>query len=280
VYAGLEGNRPFLLERNYGRGKTILCTTIPTPAWTNMPLRRVFVTWIGQTVSYLAGGRVRPADWEVGRDLPLPAPDSAGDQPVRVRTPDGNTQISDIRLVGAQPQPYLPAAAVTLPGFYRVSSTDTVERVRPAAIPAPGQAGGDEGFDPHHQVVAVNVPRSESLPAVLDFERAAHDSGRWRVHRAEPPAPDAHADATAHALLTGRQVSLGLWDYLLWTVLALVLIEPLIANRLAGSTPGPNDTFGAVPATWRRRMRRWRTGLPWKTAATAGARSGAVSLKD
>jgi hypothetical protein len=88
------------------------------------------------------------------------------------------------------------------------------------------------------QVVAVNVPRSESLPAVLDVDVVARVSGRWLVHRSDATADD------ARAVLAGRQGSVGLWDYLLWAVMILVLVEPLIANRL----PGSHRNSGAVSA--------------------------------
>jgi hypothetical protein len=212
VYAGMEGGRPLLVERNLGRGKVIMCASMPTPAWTSLPLRRVFVTWVGQTIGYLAGVQRRSTDGRVGRDLPLPfAGDPAG-QPVIVRRPDGRSLDSAVAYRGGKAEVYLPGEAVGVPGFYSVPSHDS--------------------NDSRDQVVAVNVPVSESVPGVLDFDAAARGSGHWLLHRADPAAAD------AHTLLDARQLSLGLWDYLLWVVMILVLIEPLVANFVAAGARG------------------------------------------
>ncbi|MFQ5805228.1 MAG: BatA domain-containing protein [Phycisphaerae bacterium] len=231
--ASLDQGLPLLVERSYGAGRVLLCAAAPHPRWTNLPLRRVFVPLCSRTVSYLAAGGT---GWHghlarvVGEDLDLLRGGGDVEQPVYVRRPDGARVRAAVKVVEADPVAYVPADEVQRPGFYRVEGA--------GAVPA---AGEPRGLKPAARAVrrlAVNVPRRESSPEVLDVGAAQKLAGNWRLHVIDAGIRDAGgtrevvAGRRAGGLLIGAGwLSRGVWDTLLWTVFVLVLAEPLIASQ-------------------------------------------------
>jgi len=232
VLAALDRDLPLLVERSYGRGRVLLCTTGTHPRWTNLPLRRVFVPLCSRTVSYLAGGG---SGWEgqagrvVGEDLELLRGGWDVSRPVYFERPDGARGRAMVKVVEADPVAYVPASEVNRPGFYALQG-----RVASGA-------GGERrtGQTPVPRALAVNLPRRESSPDVLDVGVAEKLAGNWRLHviddaAAEPrTGRDDPSAARQHgSLLSAGWLSRGVWDTLLWTVFAFVLAEPIIANQI------------------------------------------------
>lgn len=222
IVAALDQQWPLIVERSYGRGKVILFTTAPEPRWTNLPLRRAFLPLLNRMVSYLAGGGTGGAEHAVGEEMVLLRGGWDVEQPVYVLRPDGTRVRAAVSVVGAEPLALLPAETVSQPGFYELE------------LPA-GARHPDGG--PLHSVRAVNVPRSESDPHVLDVTQAQELAGNWRLQTVELAGRAAGAvdEETIAAVLTGGPGGRGVWDVLLWAVLMFVLLEPLIANRIIGS---------------------------------------------
>jgi hypothetical protein len=208
VVAALDGELPWIVERGYGRGRVMLFTTLPDPRWTNLPLRRVFLPLVSRLVSYLAGGGSSASETTVGEEMVLLRGGWDLDQPVFVARPDGGRLRATVAVVGAEPVALLPGEAVEQAGFYRVELPGSAPRT----------------------LRAVNVPRSESVPRVLDMTRAAALAGRWRLTTLGPVAD--HCEETAASLWSSGRGGRGLWDSLLWVALILALLEPLVAGRL------------------------------------------------
>jgi hypothetical protein len=232
VLAAMEHGQPLLLERSYGQGKSILLTTIPSPRWSNLPLRPVFIPLINQTISYLAGGQPRE-EHSVGSELVIlrtSAESSPPSAPVIVDRPNGGAVQAAVKVVGSEPVAYLLGDAVDQPGFYHLQP---VGRAKWVAKTAP------------EEWMAVNVPRQESATTALHPDEFKFLSGNWRVKTVGTmdAARDDEADARQIAAWLGSApASWGVWDVLLWTVLLLLIVEPLIANRIpsgasAESTP-------------------------------------------
>jgi hypothetical protein len=214
--AALDRGRPLLVERSYGAGRVLLCAAATHPAWTNLPLRRAFVPLCSQLVSHLAAGAAdsSPPGSEVGNDLELLRGGWDVAQPVYVRGPDGGRTRAAVRVVGAEPVACVPAEEVQRPGFYRV------------------EKDGSEPLEDRATVrqLAVNVPRQESSPELLDVTAAERLAGNWQLHLIDA---EELSDADGRTpLVAGGWLSRGIWDALLWTVFVLVLAEPLIANRM------------------------------------------------
>jgi hypothetical protein len=246
VLARLDAAVPLVLERAYGRGRVLLVTAPPQPDWTNLPLRRNFIALASRMVSYLAGGGALGADHEVGRELVVASGAEAargvrvtrpGPAPMRPGAADAKPgrQVVEARLraVGARPEAYLDAADVSVPGFYEVAVGGAAGLRHGGAGLRPGGAGTDAP-----RVAAVNCPRSESDPEVLDLDLARRFGGRWKVEGVDlAEAPDRTAADTQAALakvLGSGHLGRGIWDTLMWAVLAALVIEPFIANRVGG----------------------------------------------
>ena len=78
--------------------------------------------------------------------------------------------------------------------------------------------------------LAVNVPRQESSPEILDIAAAEQLAGNWQLNLID--AEEWNEADGRESLVAGGWLSRGIWDTLLWTVFVLVLAEPLIANRI------------------------------------------------
>ncbi|MCK4341859.1 MAG: hypothetical protein KAY37_09075, partial [Phycisphaerae bacterium] len=268
IVALLEQQLPLIVERGYGRGKVILFTTSPEPRWTNLPLRRLFLPLVSRLVSYLAGGGTGGAAQAVGEEIVLLRGGWDLDQPVYVVRPDGARLRAAVRVAGAEPLAVLPAEVVDRPGFYRLEFPSGSNNVaagpragRPtgwkpvphedvAAGPRTGRPTGWKPVPhtgkmpvphtgrmpvPHKTVRAVNTPRGESVPQLLDLDLAAQLAGNWRLEIVEAGGRAGGDDQTVATLLGGGPAGRGIWDTLLWTVLIFVLLEPLIANRIIGA---------------------------------------------
>ena len=215
VLATLEQEAPFILERAYGQGRVMVFTAPPQPTWTDLPLRGAFLPLLTRTMSYLAGAAGALPSADVGQELELLRGGWNPDTPLYVKKPGGTRALAETHAVGGAPQELLPAAAVDEPGFYQL---DLPQR---------------NDVDPAHRVRAVNTARRESDPAALDLATAQNAAGAWRLTTLTPDA-NAAADLSAawlDPLLTAGGGGRAIWNTLLWTVLVLLLVEPLIANR-------------------------------------------------
>jgi len=226
--AALDGDRPLLVERAYGAGRVLLWATAPHPRWTNLPLRRAFVPLCSRLVSYLAGGLSESRQHHVGEDFELPRLGHDPERPVHVQRPDGSRVRATIRIAHAQPVAFVPAADVNQPGFYRLTDgatrPDQTDDLRP---------------------LAVNVPRRESSPDLLDLSTAQQLAGNWRLHSASADGAPGPATGSRPMLTGGGWLSRGMWDALLWTAFVLVLAEPLIAGGIV--RPRGHAAGGAAP---------------------------------
>jgi hypothetical protein len=218
--AALAPDFPLFVERRLGQGRVLLCSTQPHPQWTNLPLRRSFVPLVSRMVSYLAGGGASGADETVGTDLVVLAGGWDGADPVYVERPDGVRLPADVQFRQATPRAILPAAQVNQAGFYTMEP--------PAAL-----EDGDIA-----RVRAVNVPASESQPQVLALAEREGWSGAWQLAelaldpRDFQPHDAAAGQELAARVTRGGPAGRGIWDALLWIVLALLITEPWLANLI------------------------------------------------
>ena len=253
--ASMEDRLPLMVERLYGRGKVLLFSTLPQPDWCNLYQRRFFIPLMARTVSYLSGGGPAASGGNVGEALSLGNGTWDEHRPPQVIRPDNKPVEATVHIVDGEPRanwarnksicpaftqctwPAIPSKSRrTTPWPLRSASS---ARVRPA-IP---------GWAPP-AVFAVNIPRRESIPDGLDLDAQRGQMGKWVWPAGDKTRPAAEAVA---GLLDHGQVGRGVWDALLGLVLALLLIEPLVANRFVRSTvEAPAAAEPALPE-----RRRW-----------------------
>lgn len=69
VMARLDTGDPFLVEKGYGRGRVILCSTSADIAWTDYPLKPIYLPLMQQMVTWLAARAEPSRNIEVGQQL-------------------------------------------------------------------------------------------------------------------------------------------------------------------------------------------------------------------
>ncbi len=216
VLARLNDQAPLILQRNYGEGRVVLFTCPPQPTWTDLPLKGTFIPLVSRTLSYLAGGVESQRGVEVGRELTIGHGSSATETPIYVTKPDGVRVTARIAVERqpsvSGPRVYLPAAMVDRPGIYEID--------RPPAS------------DPRAMMLrAVNAPRCESSSTPVERTAHAGAAGDWNVTDVAPSGEGSPQRSIIAPLSASAAAGRGIWDMLLWVALAIVLLEPLIANR-------------------------------------------------
>lgn len=257
VVASMERGVPLIVERSYGRGRVILFTAEPQPRWTNLPLRRAFIPLINHMVGYLAGGAAAEFEHAAGQELVLLRGGWDANRVIQVQRPDASRMQASIKIAGGESVAYLPAAGVSTPGFYTIQN------------PPVSTLAGGSGL---RERLAVNAPRTESTTAVLAEDVAAL-GGRWQIRTVDGAGS---ASQSLSSLLPDSPASRGVWDLLLWLVLALVLIEPLVANRITGKADDKGN--GARPGGPSRRARtRFDSAAAYRPAASGHEAPGTTA---
>lgn len=72
VLARFDDNRPAVLERQIGRGISMLLASSPDLRWSNFPLRAIYLPYLHQTVRYLAIRTERKTAFQVGQVVEAP----------------------------------------------------------------------------------------------------------------------------------------------------------------------------------------------------------------
>lgn len=193
--ASFRDGGPALLERDVGRGRTLLWTTTIDVDWTDLPIRTAYVPFVRRTVDHLAR-RAGSAgvSAEPGRPVELPV-EVPGLSQVAVLDPEGRRTVLDVDDGRARFTP-------TRRGIHRVV------------------AGADTDAPPIDELAFVVVaPRAESDLAPVDPARIAalREAGLAGV-----------APSGAGGLPPGRR---DLWPVLLLIAMLVLYAETLVAVR-------------------------------------------------
>jgi len=195
VLLRLASGQPLLVERTIDSGRVLLLTSPLDRDWNDLALHPLFVRFLGDATTWLAGIRVDAANAVVGGLLTASLGDRAGAQ---VFDPQGRRALTLDESAGNLR--FSPDQA----GFYEV------------------RGGGRSDF------IAVNVDARESDLARLPPEAIE----RWRalatLASAATPAPEAAAAGAEPVPL------LPVWFWLLIAAALLAFAEPLVANYHLG----------------------------------------------
>jgi hypothetical protein len=159
VLLRLAGGGPLLIERAVGSGRVLLLTSPLDREWNDLALHPLFVRFLGEATTWLAGIRVDAATAAVGGLLTASLGDRAGAQ---VFDPEGRRALTLDESAGSL------RFAPSMPGFYEV------------------RGGGRSDF------IAVNVDARESELARLPEEASA----RWQALANIAAAPGAPVRST------------------------------------------------------------------------------------
>ncbi|MET0290922.1 MAG: BatA and WFA domain-containing protein [Steroidobacteraceae bacterium] len=192
VLLRLAGGGPLLLERSVGAGRVLVLTSPLDREWNDLALHPLFVRFLGEATTWLAGVRVDAASAAVGGLLTASLGDRRGAQ---VFDPDGKRALTLDESAGTLR--FSPDKA----GFYEI------------------RGGGRSDY------IAVNVDGRESLLGRLDDDALA----RWRSLATPTGGPSADSRA-ATAPIEEPVPLLPVWFWLLLVATLLAFAEPLVAN--------------------------------------------------
>ena len=109
VLARLDDGQPLLVERGVGKGRTLLLGAAAMPAWTNLPLRPIFLPLVVRLTFHLAKSESIRTDVLAGQPLEYRFAGVAEPREVELIPPDGETLRLPIK-----PRPAVAPSDVTL----------------------------------------------------------------------------------------------------------------------------------------------------------------------
>jgi hypothetical protein len=208
VAARLDTGDPFLVEKQFGKGRVIQCCTACDDDWSNLPARPAYLPLMQQLVTYLASTVYPPRNVNVGQQLAaLLRPENADKPPgplgraATITDPDGKRH--EIKAVLKEDHCLVEFADTELPGLYVLETPDN---------------------ETIHFVV--NTSRAESDLKLLDDKEFAD--------LAEMMQAKAVSSAEQYLQLDKqRRFGREIWKPLLAAVLVLLFLEVLLQQRFA-----------------------------------------------
>jgi len=202
VLARYADGAPAVVEGRCGEGTVVLFTTSCDGAWSTLPLRASFLPILHRTVTWLAQDEAVPLDARrVGEPLEWLFPGSDEAVSVAITTPDG--VVHTVASTLDQGRNRAVFTETNLPGLYRIDARVTPHNAQP--------------------IVAINVDPAES-----DLTRLPEG----RLRNLLPGANSLSSIGAAHAgaEMLRRHEGLKLWGPLLAVLVAMALVESLLAS--------------------------------------------------
>jgi len=229
VVLRFDSGDPAIVERQVGLGRSLLITTSADVSWSTWPVHPTFPPIIHETVRFAAGGRGHERQRFVGEPLTRTLSSRETAARVVVITPDGAEHI--VRPVQNENKAEVVFSDTGARGIYEMTvgpaatSKGPLKEVgRGGRTAIDSNASARPPQDGRREIFAVNVDTRESDLEWVDEKtlRSTTLAGIPYVHRSEWSEGQRDlADAAAE--------SSGLSSWLLMAILALLLVEPLLA---------------------------------------------------
>lgn len=199
--ARLENGDAFLVEKQFGEGRVIACSTAIDADWSNLPMRPTYLPLLQRLGVYLASTIYPPRNLDVGRSIValLPATDTG--KKTMLATPDGAT--SELPIVKKGDRGVVEFSKTQRPGLYTLT-------------PPGGQ--------PVHYVV--NASRRESDLQKLS---AAEIADFGKTHGVAIVRNGTEYKELDQSRRFGREI----WKPLLWALLGMCFVEMIVQQRFA-----------------------------------------------
>ncbi len=206
ILARLDDGEPLLVQRNVVKGKTLMLGTGVQTAWSNLPLRPIFLPLVARLVFHLADIDQTRRSAIAGRPLVLEFPGETRPIGVELITPGGETFRLKTEAVKGQPGQVFRYADTHEIGNYLVRSLDAA---RPTQI-----------------AYSVNFDSDEADPAKLERKDLQEQLAPTPILFADSPDDLSSTFAT---LREGRS----LWSIFLTAVLIALVGETLLSNQFS-----------------------------------------------
>jgi hypothetical protein len=212
LLARLDDGQPVLVERSVGHGSVLFLGTGVHAAWTNLPLRPIFLPLFARLTFHLAGAQAGRSQVVTGAPLIVALPAhaesaEAGAAQFEVVRPSGET----LRVQGEPNTSAFRYVDTHELGIYLLRQVG-VKQSRPYAF-------------------AVNPDPDESDPTTLTRDELKSLFGRQPIVFCDDPEDVA---GTVRRLREGK----GLWDWFLAAVLVGLVFEVFLANRVGTACLG------------------------------------------
>jgi hypothetical protein len=219
--ARLDTNDPFLLGRDFGRGRVLLMTAPLDSDWSTLPAKPDFVPLLHELLFHLAGSAAASRNVETGEPLIFAVSPEIAEQAAAFRfVGPGQKEFSPQR-GGDDTKPVLRLDDTHVPGVY-------VLRPKPdVAPPAAVAAIRNEHF-------VVNFDRGESDLKPLDDTQQAKLSANDRLKFLE------NVD-DLQTRLAGDAPQSEIWQFMMLVILALLAGELFLTRRLVSQGYTPSE---------------------------------------
>jgi hypothetical protein len=203
VVLALEGGDPLVVEEPIRRGRVVLVATSADKSWTTLPVWSNYVPLVQEILAWCVSSQLHERNVEVGEPLEASAAAQAGDAPVTIERPDGQSRSAEVRTEGDY-------SGWTFGETYR-SGVYTARLGPPAK---------------RSQKFAVNVNTAESDLASLDREELQNDVWPGIEFSYQTTWQSVDVRAAMPATRAAR-----LHIELLYAVVGLLLLETFVAWR-------------------------------------------------
>jgi len=233
--AKLRNGRPFLVERAYGAGRIVACLSTAEPRWNDWARNPSYVVFQLDLLKYLArrdrglpvrdvGEPIRlaldPAQFTETVEITGPAPE--GERTTRLLAAPEEVDAEKRREGDAErnpftpsPRPAVPASTIKLTATFRDTDTPGIYGVRLL----------NQAQQAETRLLAYNVPLAES-----DLELASTANLRKRIGGATGVQIQ---EPGQFQWLQGEEAGSEIRQFLLWSLLALLIVEQWLAYRLS-----------------------------------------------
>ncbi len=199
--ARLESGDPFLVEKPFGEGRVIECSTAIDADWGNLPMRPFYLPLLQRLSVYLASTVYPPRNLDVGRPIVAFLPVADSGKKATLTNPSGIT--TELPIVKKADRGVVEYDKTQLPGLYTLNPP---------------------GGSPVHFVV--NASRIESDLQKLSDKEISDLASAHGVSLV-------HSGSEYKSLESSRRFGREFWKAALWVLLGLTFLELILQQRFA-----------------------------------------------
>ncbi len=171
IAAKLDNSDPFLVEKNYGEGRVMLCCTACDADWGNMPMRPFYLPLMQQLVSHLASKVYPPRNVEIGQRIGAFVPASLADKRAFLTTPDNARH--EIKITKQEMHGIVEYEGTTRPGLYLLELPDNTT-LHFVVRPPPAESNPEQLTEQEMQTLARDLGGT-IVKNWEEYDRAEHD---------------------------------------------------------------------------------------------------------
>ena len=210
---------PAIIERQVGRGRCVLLTTSADVSWSTWAVHPTFPPLIHEIVRFAAEGRWHERQRLVGEPIARTLTGRESSDKITLKSPDGSEQV--LRPVVSENRADVSFVGTSHPGIYDLMLEGPGEA---SGQPSTAAAGDKSSGSVRHELYAVNVDPRES-----DLEMVDEKVLRSATLAGVPYDRRSDWGHESRELGASEPATSGLARWLLVAMLALLLVEPLLA---------------------------------------------------